>query len=751
MERNLLLRQLLECSDITGGSYCEESDTVTVSSVRGNIEENGDVSFMQTFVRKNENQWTPVGFPFQKPPGKVHCISESKRFKAVCVSNEQIQIWDRNELVTLVQSSNSHPSEPSEKFCTDSYFGGMCWSPDERYLIIVTENNPTQNSTSFYDYRTKCKTPQDPNKTFGKEYEFEEDFGDQIRILRTSLWMIRIFDDNHQVIKQHPFQLRKLNLPTELIPLQPKWSPKGQSIVFKALKRYHRKLGNIYCTNRASGLYQFPVNPEALFSVDFNDKIELAKPDALQPITSNCVEDFAASSPSFSPDGQTLVYATYSSPSYHCSCIRIRKIDWNLSSDSPAGASQTLVDKVDKPGPDRFPGLYASGPVFHWISKDTFFLNSVYYSNVRSFQVNIRSGALKMVDWFSKQKSGYSKIVSTTYKKKNCALIMTSSPTERPKLHLAEWNDAEQVDQQPTISTLTQYNSAPQQIIEEKLSHLKWKTFEVQPPDSDQPFECIMISPTNPGKYPLLVYPHGGPHSTMTTCYEPIFVFLALCGFHVLEVNYRGSIGFGQSFVASLGGKCGFQDVQDCKQAVDVACQFEEVDETKVCCIGGSHGGFLSAHLIGQYPDQFFAAVLRNPVTSIITNFTVADIPDWCIRCTEAELSDQGSPGDDGVWQETLTKEAGGTLSKDRLMRFYECSPIFYIDRVQTPTLIILGSKDQRVPAYQAKEYAYQLSSRNVPCRTLIYDEPHAITGSRHVFDGWLNITEWFSQWMPNN
>jgi dipeptidyl aminopeptidase/acylaminoacyl peptidase len=125
----------------------------------------------------------------------------------------------------------------------------------------------------------------------------------------------------------------------------------------------------------------------------------------------------------------------------------------------------------------------------------------------------------------------------------------------------------------------------------------------------------------------------------------------------------------------------------------------------------------------------------------------VADIPDWCISCSEDLPETDGYPGDDGVWQVQLMKEAGGTPSQERLVRMFQASPISHVSKVTTPTILILGSGDKRVPFCQGKEFYYQLLSRNVPVRALVYEEPHAITGPRHVFDAWVNISCWLNNY----
>lgn len=119
-------------------------------------------------------------------------------------------------------------------------------------------------------------------------------------------------------------------------------------------------------------------------------------------------------------------------------------------------------------------------------------------------------------------------------------------------------------------------------------------------------FNGLFYSPPAPSdgsKIPLLVLPHGGPHSAIANSFSFDVAYFNALGFAVLMVNYRGSLGCGQKFVDFLLGKIGGSDVSDMHTAVLTTLkEYTYLDENKVVVYGGSHGGFLSVHLTAQYP-----------------------------------------------------------------------------------------------------------------------------------------------------
>ncbi|KAH9505080.1 hypothetical protein Btru_059465 [Bulinus truncatus] len=248
------------------------------------------------------------------------------------------------------------------------------------------------------------------------------------------------------------------------------------------------------------------------------------------------------------------------------------------------------------------------------------------------------------------------------------------------------------------------------------LEKLDWLTFSVfqHKPDSSKKhpiydsldFESILCLPKKDKDTasPLIVFTHGGPNAVFDISFNIIPSFFCKCGYAVLMVNYRGSIGFGQDSIISLTGSIGVQDVKDVESAMLEILDKKLVDDKHIFKFGGSHGGFLTLHIDWtNLPVVLSRSEFLKPVVNLTTMQSATDIPDWIFaQC--------GLPFVYSTLADALI-----------LPQLWSRSPIAYIDQIKTPVLLMIGQEDKRVPPSQGNELYRALKAKGVPVRYLTY------------------------------
>lgn len=201
-------------------------------------------------------------------------------------------------------------------------------------------------------------------------------------------------------------------------------------------------------------------------------------------------------------------------------------------------------------------------------------------------------------------------------------------------------------------------------------------------------------------KYPLLVVIHGGPTGLDTPAitadrYYPIERFLAK-GALVLRPNYRGSAGYGEKFRALNVRNLGVGDYADVISGVDYLIAQGLVDEKRVGAMGWSEGGYISA-FISASSDRFKAVSVGAGISDWMTYYVNTDITPFTTQYLHA------TPwSDPEIYRKT--------------------SPISYIAKAKTPTLIQHGGNDRRVPIPNGFELRQALEDHGVPVKMVIYD-----------------------------
>jgi dipeptidyl aminopeptidase/acylaminoacyl peptidase len=204
-------------------------------------------------------------------------------------------------------------------------------------------------------------------------------------------------------------------------------------------------------------------------------------------------------------------------------------------------------------------------------------------------------------------------------------------------------------------------------------------------------------------KWPLLHSIHGGPHTAHLDAWHFRWnaqVFAAQ-GYLVVGVNYHGSSGFGRKMLESITGRYGAREYADIEAATAHLLRQGYVDRRRLVACGGSYGGFLVAYMNGQ-TDRYRAYVCH------------AGCYDW--------VSMMASDGYRFLGDEL------GAFHWVNPARVMQQSPHHYVQRARTPTLVIHGEQDFRVPATQALQYYQSLRARGVAARLVWFpDENHWI------------------------
>ena len=228
-------------------------------------------------------------------------------------------------------------------------------------------------------------------------------------------------------------------------------------------------------------------------------------------------------------------------------------------------------------------------------------------------------------------------------------------------------------------------------------------------------------------KRPLLCIIHGGPTgidrpTLMSSGYYPADIWTAR-GALVLRVNYRGSAGFGEKFRQLNVGNLGVGDAWDVLSGVDHLIKLGDVDPSKVGCMGWSQGGYISAFLTAS-SDRFAAISVGAGISDWATYYYNTDITPFTIQYLGKD-----PVADPAIYQKT--------------------SPISYIQKAKTPTLIQHGENDRRVPIANAYELREALEDRRVKVEMVVYKGfGHGITKPRSVRAVAQHNLAWFNHYI---
>ena len=601
-----------------------------------------------------------------------------------------VEIWNNNHRLhnISIEALDQHG-----KIYDDSSFGCLQWSHDETRLVYVAERKKPKAKSYFEQTSTHDKTAE--SSAIGDEFVYEDDWGEEMTGKACSV--VCIMDIESRTVRVLDY------LPDDVCAGHVVWCPDDLGLICVGTFQGPFRLGKIYCPTRKSVLYHIDLK------------------------TSKCEvlgkTDQAVDSPIFSPDGSRLVYLESNVGGPHCQCMRLCVCDWSTKTISIV---QDIVMEVGNAL--EFPGLFTLTLNDKCWSQDSkrIVTNTQWRSKMELIAIHMETrevtrltnddtvGSWNLLDI-------HDDVILATCSSPNQPeyLVITKLPPYGQE-NTMKWSKLDNPITLPNIS---------------------WEILSIDGTADDDHktfstvnYEYIIMSPVQAdpdGKQQMIVFPHGGPHWAFSANFMLDSAYFCQLGYIVICVNYRGSTGFGQDSILSLPGRIGTQDVQDVHRVAVRVMKTHNVDPNRVCAMGGSHGGFLSGHLIGQYPDFYKAAAMLNPVINIASMVGATDLPDWSYVETGLQYSDSqvslGSP--------TLYEKA------------WNMSPIRYADQISAAVLLCIGEIDRRCPPKQSHEYRKALLAHGATVKMLSYPEnSHPLSKVDSEADRFVNIFRWFSE-----
>ena len=521
------------------------------------------------------------------------------------------------------------------------------------------------------------------------------------------------------------------------------WGPEGRRIAYlmkdpksKAEKQREREKRDV---NR--------VNQEYRYNHLYTTQVKPAD-DTLRKVKRLTKGSFHVASFDWSPDGKSIVFAHQPTP---------RDLPYTSGVDKdisrvPADSGK-VITLVDRKGVDRNPHYSPDGETIAFTSNGG---SSKYYGLFDLYTLPSNGGRprklahtpdrrAKIVNWSSNGKSllvrefagtsthlfeipvngdspqkiteGPGVRFSSSYNISADRLVFTyQNSTTPPEIYTRLRNN-------PERRRLTDINMNLPKPQMGKTEKINWTG------PGSQKIEGLITYPVDyekGEKVPLVLHVHGGPHAAHIRGFTGrpwgyMVQTFAQNGYAVLQPNPRGSTGYGKDFRSAVMERWGKEDYQDLMNGLDHVIEKGVAHPDSLAIMGWSYGGYMTANAVTK-TDRFEAASMGAAVTNLISMTGTADIPDWIV----AEMGGE-------IWNNYET--------------YKELSPLYRVENVNTPTQVLHGTKDKRVPTSQGREFYRVLKRRGIATELVLYPRSgHGPSEPKLEMDVTPRIIDWFDK-----
>ena len=518
-----------------------------------------------------------------------------------------------------------------------------------------------------------------------------------------------------------------------------KWSPDGKMISF--LKSDDDTEDEIKSKENKTDVILVDKNFKYshIYSYHFDE-------DTVTKVTSG---NYSVNSFDYSPNGKKIIFSHQEDTN-----INTGFINTDISVIDSDGKNLRLL--VDRPGRDGNPIFSGDGNKFAFISsggkQESIGLGDVFVYDLKNDVINKLANTFNrssnIISWTSDDENliisesvkttgqllllptngdGYISWSKEKYSNGVISSVVKSKFSEKIVLCYENLNTPVEVyiseTNKPSFEKLSDINNLKYPKLS-KTEIISWKSYD------GKEIEGILTYPKNykkGSKYPVILQIHGGPAGVFSERFNGrpgIYMteYFSEKGYITIKPNPRGSTGYGKEFRYANYKDWGYGDYEDVVSGVDKVIEMGIGDPDRQFVMGWSYGGYLTSFIVTK-TNRFKAASMGAGLPNLISMVTTTDIQDYLVAHMGAEF-----------WEDYDTYE--------------KHSAIYQIKNTKTPTQIIHGSNDLRVPFTQGQEFYRALDRLGVDTEMVVYPRtPHGPREPKFLMDVSDRILTWFEKY----
>ncbi|MGK2860503.1 MAG: S9 family peptidase [Chitinophagaceae bacterium] len=230
-------------------------------------------------------------------------------------------------------------------------------------------------------------------------------------------------------------------------------------------------------------------------------------------------------------------------------------------------------------------------------------------------------------------------------------------------------------------------------------------------------------------KAPAVVFVHGGPGGQAGQYYFSLIQYLVNHGYAVMDVNNRGSSGYGKTFFKMDNRNHGDKDLKDVVWGKKYLASLPYIDSSKIGILGGSYGGYMTLAALCFQPDEFDVGVDLFGVSNWLR--TLKEVPPYWESFKKA-----------------LYEEIGDPYSADTV-RLKQYSPLLHAANIKKPLMVLQGANDPRVLKIESDEVVAAVKKNNAPVEYVIFpDEGHGFIKKENEIKGYGQILTFLDKYL---